>query len=157
MPSVHFSCHEATTLGRRLTGGASLNASLATAVGGASTSAGGGLIDAFWPPLPEPPPPLGPDSAAAEHGQGQGPSPSVNDVDQDSDHDHAYDAAVFCRLIHQILEQIDDASAQSVAVALWAHRAVHQAPLQALMDQWARRKLGIVAVDLTPGLGPPKS
>ena len=68
-----------------------------------------------------------------------------------------YDVAVFRHLTHRILEHIDDVSAQSVAVALWAHRAVHQAPPQALMDQWARHKLGIVAIELPSGLGPPKS
>jgi hypothetical protein len=56
------------------------------------------------------------------------------------------DEDVFRILSQSMLDQIGNASAQAVANVLWAHRAVHIAPPQSLLDSWASRKLGLVAV-----------
>ena len=57
--------------------------------------------------------------------------------------------AVFTKLCDLILEQINSASAQSVANVLWASRAVYFKPPQKLLDSWAIQKLGLVAVEAT--------
>ena len=57
------------------------------------------------------------------------------------------DEAVFTKLCNSILDQIESASAQSVANVLWASRAVHFKPPQKLLDTWATEKLGL-AVEL---------
>jgi phage terminase small subunit len=44
------------------------------------------------------------------------------------------------------LSQVDDASAQSIAVAMRSHRAVHLSPPAALMNRWASRRLGLSPV-----------
>jgi len=53
---------------------------------------------------------------------------------------------VFSKLSTILMEQIDRTSALTVANVLWAHRTVHIAPPQTLLDSWAKQKLGIVAV-----------
>jgi hypothetical protein len=56
------------------------------------------------------------------------------------------DERAFSLLSNKILEQIESASAQSIANTLWAHRAVHITPPQQLLDSWATNKLGIVGI-----------
>ena len=56
------------------------------------------------------------------------------------------DDVVFRHLSQQMLDQIDSTSAQAIANAMWAHRAVHLEPPQRLLDTWATQKLGLVAV-----------
>eukprot|EP00977_Amphora_coffeiformis_P013510 scaffold3571_cov176-Amphora_coffeaeformis.AAC.26 len=55
--------------------------------------------------------------------------------------------AVFTKLCNLILDQIESASAQSVANVLWASRAVYFRPPQKLLDTWAIKKLGLVAIE----------
>jgi len=57
------------------------------------------------------------------------------------------DEVVFRHLSQQMLDQIDSTSAQAIANAMWAHRAVYLEPPQRLLDTWATQKLG-VAVSL---------
>ncbi|CAB9513998.1 expressed unknown protein [Seminavis robusta] len=56
------------------------------------------------------------------------------------------DEQVFEALSNDMLDQIECASAQAIANALWAHRAVHIPPPEQLLDRWAIEKLGLVAV-----------
>jgi hypothetical protein len=56
------------------------------------------------------------------------------------------DADLFQNLSSQILGQVDDASAQSIAVAMRSHRAVHLSPPAALLNRWASRRLGMTPV-----------
>jgi len=56
------------------------------------------------------------------------------------------DDEVFRNLTKQMLDQIEATSAQAIANAMWAHRAVHIEPPQMLLNSWASQKLGLVAV-----------
>ena len=56
------------------------------------------------------------------------------------------DDIVFSSMSNVMMEQLETASAQAVANALWAHRAVHIAPPQELLDSWAIQKLGLDGV-----------
>jgi hypothetical protein len=60
------------------------------------------------------------------------------------------DVDVFRYLTSSILQQVDSASAQSVANVLWAHRAVHVEPPRQLLENWASRRLPglVIANDL---------
>jgi hypothetical protein len=58
------------------------------------------------------------------------------------------DEAVFTKLCDVILDQIESASAQSVANVLWASRAVYFKPPQRLLDTWAIKRIGLVSVEL---------
>jgi hypothetical protein len=53
------------------------------------------------------------------------------------------DVNVFRNLTRCMLENIHSTSAQSVANAMWAHRAVLIEPPQDLIDTWAQQKLGL--------------
>jgi hypothetical protein len=63
------------------------------------------------------------------------------------------DVDVFRNLTRCMLENIDSTSAQSVANAMWAHRAVLIEPPQDLINTWAQHKLGL---DPVPPPGTPK-
>ena len=56
------------------------------------------------------------------------------------------DEELFSVLSKDILDQLEDASAQAIANTLWAHRAVQITPPRQLLDEWATQKLGLVAV-----------
>jgi hypothetical protein len=56
------------------------------------------------------------------------------------------DEEVFSVLSKDILDQLEDASAQAIANTLWAHRAVQISPPRQLLDEWATQKLGLVSV-----------
>ena len=53
------------------------------------------------------------------------------------------DEVIFRNLSGVLMDQINETTAQSVASVLWAHRAVHIAPPQELMDRWASARLGL--------------
>jgi hypothetical protein len=55
--------------------------------------------------------------------------------------------AIFTKLCNLLLDQIDSASAQAVANVLWASTKVFFRPPQSLLDTWATKKLGIVAIE----------
>ena len=50
---------------------------------------------------------------------------------------------VFEVLSNDILDQLDTASAQAIANALWAYRALHISPPPKLLDRWAFERLGL--------------
>lgn len=56
------------------------------------------------------------------------------------------DDVIFGNLANHMLDQLASTSAQAIATALWAHRAVHITPPRQLLDRWAHEKLGLVAV-----------
>lgn len=56
------------------------------------------------------------------------------------------DDIVFSSMGNIMMEQLETASAQAVANALWAYRTVHIAPPQTLLDSWAIQKLGLDGV-----------
>ena len=57
---------------------------------------------------------------------------------------HVRDEGLFRQLTRHMLDQMDATSAQAIANALWAHRAVHLEPPQQLLERWAEHKLGLV-------------
>jgi hypothetical protein len=59
---------------------------------------------------------------------------------------HLRQEEIFDKLSAIILQQIDSTTALTVANVLWAHRAVFILPPQALLDTWAKKKLGLKAV-----------
>jgi hypothetical protein len=57
------------------------------------------------------------------------------------------DEQVYDRLSRIMINQINDASAQGIANALWAYRAVHLQPPKELLNLWATQKLGLVSAE----------
>lgn len=56
---------------------------------------------------------------------------------------HIVNEEVFEVLSNDILDQLDTASAQAIANALWAYRALHMSPPRKLLDRWAIERLGL--------------
>lgn len=50
---------------------------------------------------------------------------------------------LFEALSNEILDQLDTASAQTIANALWAYRALYMSPPRQLLDRWAIERLGL--------------
>jgi len=56
------------------------------------------------------------------------------------------DERVFEVMSTDMLDQLDVASAQAIANALWAYRTVHIPPPRQLLDRWAMQRLGLNTV-----------
>ena len=56
------------------------------------------------------------------------------------------DEQVFSSMSDVMMKQLETASAQAIANALWAYRTVHIAPPRELMDSWVIQKLGLDSV-----------
>ena len=54
------------------------------------------------------------------------------------------DENIFSTMSKILMDQVDVATSQGVANAMWAHEQVGLTPPQGLMDEWAEQKLGIV-------------
>jgi hypothetical protein len=57
-----------------------------------------------------------------------------------------YDEQLYDNLTRIMVQRIDQASAQAIANALWAHQAVQMSPPQQLLETWATKKIGIVGI-----------
>ena len=59
------------------------------------------------------------------------------------------DSELFSKLTDIFMSQLDSASAQAVANALWAFKTAYYKPPQELVDQWASSKLDLTNLDLS--------
>jgi hypothetical protein len=59
---------------------------------------------------------------------------------------NAADEETFSAMTRVIVSQLADATAQTIANALWAHESAHLKPPRAMLDLWAKEKLDITGL-----------